>query len=85
MSCECHKIDWLSPLKNGGIGEYRYLPEFGGGIHTQCVGPVAMPCQDKVMTTIVRVRCQPFRVHWCASELLMVKILVISSQGPWHR
>ena len=48
LSCECHKIDWLSPLKNGGIGEYRYLPEFGGGIHTQCVGPVAMPCQDKV-------------------------------------
>ena len=48
LSCECHKIDWLTPLKNGGIGEYRYLPEFGGGIHTQCVGPVAMPCQDKV-------------------------------------
>ena len=48
LSCECHKIDWSSPLKNGGIGEYRYLPEFGGGIHTQCVGPVAMPCQDKV-------------------------------------
>ena len=48
QSCECHKIDWLTPLKNGGIAEYRYLPEFGGGIHTQCVGPVAMPCQDKV-------------------------------------
>jgi hypothetical protein len=48
LSCECHKIDWLSPLKNGGIGEYRYKPEFGGGFHTQCVGPIAMPCQDKV-------------------------------------
>jgi hypothetical protein len=46
--CECHKIDWCAPLRNGGIGKYRYLPEFGGGIHTQCVGPVAMPCQDKV-------------------------------------
>ncbi len=48
QSCECHKIDWLSPLKSGTFIGYRYLPEFGGGIHTQCVGPVAMPCQDKV-------------------------------------
>ena len=48
LSCECHKIDWLSPLKSETFVDYRYLPEFGGGIHTQCVGPIAMPCQDKV-------------------------------------
>ena len=48
QQCECHKIDWFSPLKNGGICIYRYKPEYGGGVHEQCRGPTAMPCQDKL-------------------------------------
>lgn len=45
--CQCHEIDWLTPLKNGGETVYNYTD---GTPSIQCT-PVegrGMPCGDKV-------------------------------------
>ena len=45
--CQCHEIDWLTPLKNGGETVYNYTD---GTPHIQCT-PIEgreIPCGDKV-------------------------------------
>jgi len=46
-NCECHNVDWVTPLNNGGYTEYRYID---GCRYTQCVShpTFGMMCQDKV-------------------------------------
>ena len=45
--CQCHEIDWLTPLKNGGETVYNYTD---GTPSIQCTPVVGhgMPCGDKV-------------------------------------
>jgi len=51
-SCECHHIDWMSPLNNGGYTCYRYT---NGVRHEQCVPhpTFGLPCGDKVNLDIM--------------------------------
>mgnify|MGYP001237268566 CR=1 FL=1 len=51
-SCECHNIDWCSPLKNGGFTLYNFT---NGERHLQCQNhqTFGMPCQDKVNSRIM--------------------------------
>jgi len=52
LSCECHNVDWMAPLKNGGYTEYRYI---NGGVYEQCIchPTLGMMCQDKVNADII--------------------------------
>lgn len=44
--CECHKIDWMTPLKNGGMTIYNYTD---GTEHHQGVDiGKGLPCCDKM-------------------------------------
>lgn len=45
--CQCHEIDWLTPLKNGGEFVYNYTD---GTPSIQCIPIVGhgMPCGDRV-------------------------------------
>jgi len=51
-SCECHNVDWMQPLKNGGYTEYRYID---GCRYTQGVShpTFGMICQDKTNADIM--------------------------------
>jgi hypothetical protein len=45
--CQCHEIDWMTPLKNGGDTVYNYTD---GTPNIQCTETVGhgLPCGDKV-------------------------------------
>jgi len=44
--CKCHEIDWMTPLKNGGITVYNYTD---GTEHLQGIDVgKGLPCGDKV-------------------------------------
>lgn len=51
-SCECHHIDWCSPLKNGGFTMYNFT---NGERHfqTQNHSTFGMPCGDKLNLNIM--------------------------------